>query len=139
MSFDSKAAVVAWLKQCAALTTLVGASNIYAGVLPEGFSCDDGRKAITVRNRGGTRHGEIPVLFEPSLVIQSFALEEPDAEAIYSAAEDWMHGKNNIDLGALGFIFISQKEVGGQDIVDRVTKWASVVGYFRIVARPQGS
>lgn len=135
---DPTLAVVAWLKTSAPLAALIG-SNIFSPYLTEGFSAMKGQKAVVVRCRGGASHPEIPPLIEPSVAIEAWAMEAPDAKAIYAVIHDLMHGATSIDLGANGFVILSQEEVHGQDVLDPETRWAAVIAYYRLWLRPQVS
>jgi hypothetical protein len=135
---DPVTSVLAWLKADAGITTLVGA-NVFAPVLPEGFSCETGPEAIVIRRRGGTRHGEIPPLLEPSIAVEAWSLDSVRARLIFGTCSDLIHGATSVDLGANGFVILAQEEVAGQDTVDPVTHWPMTFGYFRVMLRAQKS
>jgi hypothetical protein len=141
---DPNLAILAWLQSSTALAALVG-TNIYSPGLPEGFSADAGSsptsatRAVVVRKRGGTSQSEILALLDPSFAIECWAAEAPDATKIYGIIRDLMHGATSIDLGATGFVILSQEEVPGQDFADPVTHWSMVFAYYHVKLRAQNS
>lgn len=141
---DPNLAIIAWLQSSTALVALVG-TNIYSPVLPEGFSADaasvpsSATRAVVVRKRGGTSQPEIPSVLDPSFTIECWAAEAPDATQIYGVIRDLMHGATSIDLGAAGFVILSQEEVPGQDFADPETHWSMVFAYYHVKLRAQNS
>ena len=133
---DPNLAFIAWLKANSPLVALIGAGNIFAPVLPEGFSCDKGQLAVVVRARGGSSHPEITPMLDPSFAVECWALEAPTAKQIYGLVRDQVHGATSVNLGADGFITLAQEEVPGQDIVDPITHWNYVVAYFHLKMVP---
>ncbi len=137
---DPNLAILAWLQTSTDLAALVG-TNIFSPVLPEGFSAmaseapDAAQRAVVIRKRGGRSNPEIPEVLDPSFAIECWAMEAPDATAIYGVIRDLMHGANSIDLGAAGFVILSQEEVPGQDVTDPETHWAMVVAYYHVRLR----
>lgn len=137
---DPNLAILSWLKSSAALVALVG-TNVYSPVLPEGFSADaasapdSATRAVVVRKRGGTSQSEVITVLDPSFAVECWALEAPDATQIYGVIRDLMHGANSIDLGAAGFVILSQEEVPGQDFVDPETHWSMVFAYYHVKLR----
>lgn len=141
---DPNLAILTWLQTSSDLAALVG-SNIFSPVLPEGFNAmassspDANQRAVVVRKRGGMSQPEIPVVIDPSFAIECWALEAPDATAIYGVIRDLMHGATSVDLGAAGFVITSQEEVPGQDVTDPETHWAMVFAYYHVKMRAQNS
>lgn len=136
---DPTLAIIAWLQTDSAITAAVG-ENIFAPVLPEGTSMVDGQQAaIVVRKRGGHSHPEIPPLLGPSFEVECWAYESPNATALYGLVRDLVHGANNVNLGAAGYIISAQEEIPGQDIIDPDTHWPYVLAIFQILLRAQNS
>ncbi len=142
---DPNLALVTWLAQSAALTALVKNqqiggklpdSLIFCGMLPEGYKPEVNGCAITFACSGGNVPSEVPII-SPRVQIECWApqLRNQEARAVYGAVCDLIANKNNIDLGANGYILSSIVEVFGQDLTDPDTQWASVLGYFRLMLR----
>jgi hypothetical protein len=137
---DPNLAILTWLRTSPDLAALVG-TNIFAPVLPEGFSAmasespDPAQRAVVVRRRGGTSQPEIPAVLDPSFAVECWALEPPDASQIYGVIRDLMHGATSVDLGSAGFIILSQEEVPGQDVIDPETHWAVCFAYYHVRMR----
>jgi hypothetical protein len=132
---DSNLALVTYLGRSTALTALVG-NRIYCGMLPQGYKPEVDGRAITFLTRGGQADPELPII-RPSVQIECWApaLDSQGARELYRAVFDQLHQKNNIDLGAAGYILSSFEEVQGQDLVDPDTEWASVLSYYRLTLR----
>jgi hypothetical protein len=137
---DPNLAILTWLKTSTDLAALVG-TNIFSPMLPEGFSAmaaeapDAATRAVVVRRRGGKSQPEIPAVLDPSFAIECWAMEAPDAQQIYGVIRDLMHGATGVDLGAAGFVILSQEEVPGQDITDPETHWAVCFAYYHVELR----
>jgi hypothetical protein len=131
---DPNTAMVTWLQSSPDLAALVG-SHVFTPYLPEGFSCADGKKAIVVRRRGGSRHPEISELLEPSFEIESRALTSLAARQIAGVVSDLVHGATSVDLGTAGFVILAQEEVAPQDLIDPETHWPMSVAYYLVKMR----
>lgn len=116
-----------------AVTDLVGVNIAYPG-LPKGLDCAAGDKALVLTRSGGTTGVETP-LSEIRFQMRAWARTAPEANAIYAALFDVLHGVSRIDLGNDGFIVCAYEEMPPQDLTDPDSGWETVLGYFRVMVR----
>lgn len=117
---DPNNALRALLLADTGVSGLVG-DRIYAPTIPQDFNPSQGL-GLAISTRGGTAEDECPIL---TLSMQFVAWAPTDeginARAVYRAVFDALHGKNNIDLGQLGYVLSAMEEVAGQDGADPET------------------
>lgn len=116
--------------------------SIFVGSLPEKYDPRQtgAGRAIVIQgggsglSSGGTAETELP-LIRPRLRTTSWAGENESegARAIDCAIHDWIHSKNNIDLGDFGFVLSCEHAILGQDVKDPQTKFATVVSYWHLI------
>lgn len=117
---------------------------VYAGHLPEHYDPrpTGNGMAIVIRvggsgtTSGGTASPEIPII-DPRMQITVWAgiNEYQKARTLDRAVFDWLHAKNNVDLGETGFVLASLNQVLGQDINDTSTGYATVVSFWHLMLR----
>jgi hypothetical protein len=54
---------------------------------------------------------------------------------VHRAVWDLVHGAENVNRGADGYIVCAQEEVQGQDVTDPDTGWPTVVAFFAVTMR----
>jgi hypothetical protein len=117
---------------------------IYAGHLPEHYDPRPTGQGVAIVIRvggsgttsGGTANAEIPII-DPRMQITVWAgiNAYQQARTLDRAIFDWIHAKNNVDLGEAGFVLSSLNQVLGQDINDPSTGYATVVSFWHLMLR----
>lgn len=135
---DEVTAVVAWLKADSSVSALVGA-NVFAPVVPEGFSLETPAECIVVHRRGGMANPDIAVLATPLVEIECWSLDTTRTRLIYGTLRDVMHGACGIDLTTNGYVIRSEEVISAQDTFDPNTSWPMTFGTFSVMMRAQNS
>ena len=136
---DANVLVREWLLAQTSVTSLIGTGNInggvYCGDVPEHFDPTLG-PCIQIQRQGGSSHSEIPAVIDARMHIRVWAGVEQylSASQLYSAVRDVMHGAEMVQL-ADGFVIRCIETVPGQDVTDPDTGWATVFGFFQLMAR----
>ena len=130
MAGDPIRMAIALLSANGDVTSLVG-SNIYGGILPEGYHPHDSGPAIVVTVKGGITDTETPIQHASVQVtcwddVNGFVR----AHTVYEAVFACLHGVNNINFGANGRLLSVLEEAIGQDVVDPDMGWAEVIAAF---------
>jgi hypothetical protein len=138
---DTGVLVRNWLLGQSVITSLLGTnagSSVYAAPdLPKNFDPSLG-PGIQVHVTGGPpAHPEILTIVDHRIQVRVWAgVDEYDAARnVYSLVRDLMHGACGVDLGANGFVIRCLEVTPGQDITDPDTGWATVLGFYQLMAR----
>lgn len=117
--------------------------RVWGVTLPEwddlnetGFRPEDG-PGVVLTVQGGNAHTEILPIQKFQIGVRVWAGENQSAIArrAYIVIFGWLHGKNNLDFGAVGSVISSVEATAGQDIIDPDSGWATVFGQYEILVR----
>jgi hypothetical protein len=120
-------------------------NRVYVGHLPQGFDATFGPGVVirvgtgtTAGTGGGAAHPELPLTM-PRVQITTFAgRQEYDiSDNVYFAIHDWIHRRNNIDLGDAGFVLSSLEHVEGQQVEDPHTFYATNISIWGMTMREE--
>jgi len=118
-------------------------NRIYVGHLPQGFDPLYGPGVVirvgagtTAGTGGGSAHPEIPITM-PRMQITTFAgiQQYQIAGQVYGAIHDWIHRRNNVDLGDAGFVLSCLEQVEGQDVDDPHLFYATNISFWKLMLR----
>lgn len=112
----------------------VGAGvHVFGTKAPDGFNPTD-QGCVVVQGWAGDSHTEIRALNKPRVQVRTWAGRDQSAlaRAIYCAVYGMLHGINNVAVASYGKILASSEAVGGQDLEDPETGFASVISYYEI-------
>lgn len=130
-----------WILANASVTVLLGVppnagGGVYVGDLVKGFDPVNIGPGITITNVGGVTDPEMPI-FDDRKQVRIWAGVEQGmlARQVYSAVRSLIHGKTNIAIPNTGYIMRCLEAVAGQDVTDPDTGWATVLGFFQLMAR----
>ncbi len=114
------------------------ARSIYVGDMPKFFNPVDG-PGVQITVRGGSGPVEIPDISEPSLQLRVWDAprEFVRARQIFRTIRSFAQGQNYVVVNGVGVVMACTLEVDGQDVTDPGTDWATVIGFFRLMARPE--
>jgi hypothetical protein len=131
---DTNAAFRSWLLQSDAIQAMTE-GRVYCPDLPEGIDPSNG-VAITFQRRGGNADLYLPIV-SPSITVKCWAGRDQAVQAnqLYRAVFDQVHGQNNVNLADLGYVLSCFEQVQGQDVTDPDTGWATVVTFFQLTMR----
>lgn len=111
--------------------------HVLVGDLPERADPNSYNPFVLISAEGGIPHPEAPIPRDRVKVrVWAGINQHADARTVYEEVERWLHQKNGIDLSPDGVIVISQAVTRPQQLTDPDSGWATVVGYYEIMARP---
>ena len=118
------------------------ADRIYAGHLIPGFDAKYGPGGVirigpgtSAGTGGGSAHPEAPII-SPRVQMTWWApaAQYDMARKLYRASFDWMHGRNNLDFGDVGYILSCLEQVEGQDYDDPQSGLATNISFWQVKA-----
>jgi hypothetical protein len=122
--------ILAYLESVSAVTDLA-TGGIYAArdVPPETYLLSDG-SALVFRVRGGDEDYGGAIL-TPSVQFKCYGATEADADSLYRAVNDALHGVGLFN----GDILQGEREAQGQPLEEPDTRWPYVLAYYTLMIR----
>lgn len=121
--------VVYWLR------SVLSTNRVWTGDLPKGFKPSEG-PGVVISVRQGLADPDTP-LVKSSIQVKCWSVRNgyQTSRDTYGSIFDQMHGRNNLDFGAFGYVMYCIEQQRPQDITDPDTGWATTVGFFEIETR----
>jgi hypothetical protein len=128
-----------WLLSAASITSLLGTNingSIYCGDIPDTFDPTLGL-AIEISGAGGSSHPEINTITDDRKMVRIWAgaNEFLKARVLYNAVNSLIHTATNVDLQTKGYMMRCIEVTSGMDITDPDSGWATVVAFYKLMAR----
>jgi hypothetical protein len=121
-----------------AVTSLLGSLGVRIGDVPEKFdplNAPATSPCVTLCREGGDSFENAPIK-TARMKIRVWAGKNQRllANEVYGEICDALDGRNSVQLTG-GFIIKCLESVGGQDLSDPDTGWATVLSYYEVTAR----
>lgn len=135
---DSNVLLRKWILSKPSITALLGTNvggSVYIGDLVKGYNPDLGL-AVQIINVGGQTEPETFISNDRKQVRVWGGVEKGlDCKQLYLEIRKQIHGATNVAVPGAGYVMSCLEAVSGQDITDPDTGWATVLGFFQLMAR----